>query len=317
MRAQQLVEHVGPDGLRLVDIDEPAGNGLVVVDLDAAGVSYPDLLRSKGEYQERNEVPYVPGAEAAGIVRSTPAGTGLQPGQRVAVLTPTGAWQETVAVHPHEVFALPEGVSTVTAAGILANYLTSHFALTRRARAVAGEVVLVHGAGGGIGTAALGLCRAMGLHSIAVVSGPDKAAAAHAAGADVVVGVDGWLDSVREHTHGRGVDIVLDPVGGDRFTDSVRSLAPEGRLVVLGFVGGDIPVVKVNRLLLRNAAVLGAGLAELFAHDPRYPQRQWQELSGLLSAGQLVVPPPPSSIWPTPGKHWPLWNPGLRSARSF
>ncbi|WP_433709381.1 NADPH:quinone oxidoreductase family protein [Nocardia sp. CA-084685] len=292
MLAQQLVELVGPDGLRLVDVDEPAGGGRVVVDVEAAGVSYPDLLRSKGEYQMKNEVPYVPGVEAAGIVRSAPADSGLRPGQPVAVLATEGAWQQVVAVHPRQVFSLPETITPVAAAGVLTNYLTGHFALRRRAKAVEGETVLVHGAGGGIGTAALGLCRALGLQSIAVVSGPQKADAARAAGADTVVDLNGWLDAVRDHTGGRGVDIVLDPVGGDRFTDSVRSLAPEGRLVVLGFVGGEIPVVKVNRLLLRNGAVLGAGLAELLAHDPGYPRKQWKELYQMLSDGKLVVPPP-------------------------
>nr|WSZ19749.1 NADPH:quinone oxidoreductase family protein [Streptomyces canus] len=292
MLAQQLGELVGPEGLRLVEIDEPDADGRVVVDLDAAGVGYPDLLRTRGLYQERTKVPYIPGSEAAGIVRRAPAGSGLVPGQPVAVLTPGGTWQQVVAVDPGQVFALPGTVPTISAAGMLANYLTGHFALTRRARAEAGETVLVHGAAGGIGAAALHLCRALGLRSIAVVSGPRKAEAARAAGADLVVQVDGWLDRIREHTGSRGVDIVLDPVGGDRFTDSLRALAPEGRLVVLGFTGGDIPTVKVNRLLLRNITVLGAGLAEVLPNDPGYPRRQWAELYPLLADGTLTVPEP-------------------------
>ncbi|MFF7647181.1 zinc-binding dehydrogenase [Streptomyces canus] len=292
MLAQQLAELVGPDGLRLVEVEEPEANGRVVVDVDAAGVSHPDLLRAKGLYQMKNSVPYVPGAEAAGHVRSAPEGSGLTPGQPVAVLAPGGAWQQVVAVHPGQVFPLPATVSTRAAAGMLTNFLTVQFALRRRAKAEPGETVLVHGAAGGVGTAALHLCRALGLRSIAVVSDRRKADAAHAAGADAVVKVDGWLEAVREHTGGRGVDIVLDPVGGDRFADSLRSLAPEGRLVVVGFTGGDIPTVKVNRLLLRNIAVLGAGLAELLAHDPGYPRRQWDELYPLLSDGRLTVPEP-------------------------
>lgn len=292
MLAQQLGDLVGPDGLRLVEIDEPAADGRVVVDLDAAGVSYPDLLRSKGLYQARNEVPYVPGAEAAGVVRSAPEGSGFTPGQRVAVMVADGSWQQVVAVHPRMVFPLPDSVPTLSAAGMLTNYLTAHFALRRRAKAESGETVLVHGAAGGVGTATLCLCRALGLRSIGVVSDQRKADAARAAGADVVVKVDGWLEAVREHTGGRGVDIVLDPVGGDRFTESLRSLAPEGRLVVVGFTGGDIPTLKVNRLLLRNIAVLGAGLAELLAHDPEYPGRQWAELRPLLADGPLTVSEP-------------------------
>lgn len=292
MLAQQIRSLDGPEGLTLVETEEPETGERVVVDIDAAGVSYPDLLRSRGRYQAVNDIPYVPGSEAAGVVRSAPPGSGLTHGQPVAILTAGGTWQQVVAVDPTEVFPLPATVPTTSAAGILTNFLTGHFALTRRAKAEQGETVLVHGAAGGLGMACLHLGAALGLRTVAVVSNAAKAEAARSAGADVVVAVEGWLDQVREHTGGRGVDIVLDPVGGDRFTDSLRALAPEGRLVVLGFTGGDIPTVKVNRLLLRNITVLGAALAEVLPHDPGYPQRQWAELYPLLASGRLTVPEP-------------------------
>ncbi|ROS44484.1 NADPH:quinone oxidoreductase family protein [Amycolatopsis thermoflava] len=291
MRALQLIELTGPSGLRLVEADEPSADG-VVVDLVAAGVSFPDLLQTQGFYQVKRPLPFVPGAEAAGVVRSAPPESGLRAGQRVAVLSFEGTWQQVVAVAPERVLPLPDTVSPAAAAGLPVNYLTGHFALRRRAKAEAGETVLVHGAAGGVGVAALHLCRAWDLRSVAVVSDARKAEVAAAAGADHVLLVDGWLDEARRWTGGRGVDIVLDPVGGDRFTDSLRSLAPEGRLVVLGFTGGSIPTVKVNRLLLNNTSVLGAGWGEMLRQEPASLRRQWDELYPLLEHGTLTAAEP-------------------------
>ncbi len=291
MRALQLTELTGPEGLRLVDLPEPQAGG-VVVDLVAAGVSFPDLLQTQGLYQVRRPLPFVPGAEGAGVVRAAPPGSGLRAGQRVTVLSFEGTWQQVVALEPERVLPLPDAVSLEAAAGLPLNYLTGHFALRRRAKAGAGETVLVHGAAGGVGVAALHLCRAWDLRSVAVVSDARKAEVAAAAGADHVVLVDGWLDEVRRWTGGRGVDIVLDPVGGDRFTDSLRSLAPEGRLVVLGFTGGSIPTVKVNRLLLNNTSVLGAGWGEMLRQEPVSLRRQWDELYPLLEHGTLTAAEP-------------------------
>lgn len=293
MQAVQLTETTGPEGLRLVDIAEPdAGTGAVIVDLHAAGVSFPDLLQTSGAYQLVRPLPFVLGIEGAGIVRSAPTGSGLTAGQRVAVLAAGGAWQQTVAVDSTSVFPLPDSVSLTAASGLLMNYLTAHFALDERARYRAGETVLVHGAAGGLGVAALQVAAALGLETIAVVSTEAKAAVAQANRANYTAPVDGFKDRVLELTGGRGVDIVLDPVGGDRFTDSLRSLAPNGRLVVLGFTGGGIPTVKVNRLLLNNTSVLGAGWGEYIRMVPGYPARQWTQLEPLLRSGDLHVPEP-------------------------
>jgi NADPH2:quinone reductase len=288
--AQQLTSLTGPDGLEPADLPAPeAGAGQVLVDVAAAGVAHPDLLMSTGAYQVRHPLPLVLGLEGAGTVRSAPAGSGFSPGQRVAVLGERGTWQQVVAVPPERVFPLPEGLSAETAAGFPLNHLTCWFALRRRARVGTGESVLVHGASGGVGQAALAVCRALGLRSIAVVRDPGRPLAVPA---DHVLGPDGWRDAVRELTGGRGVDVVLDPVGGDRFPDTLRSLAPEGRVVVLGFVGGDIPTVRVNRLLLANTAVLGAGLAEHLRLDPGYARAAWDELVPLVDSGRLPVPEP-------------------------
>lgn len=153
--------------------------------------------------------------------------------------------------------------------------------------------MLVHGASGGVGAAGLQLARAYGARTIAVVSAPDKEATAREAGADEVVLADGFLARVRELTGGRGVDVVLDPVGGERFTDSLRSLAVEGRLLVVGFTGGDIPTVKVNRLLLSNTSVVGVGWGAFLAGSPGHLQEQWAEVAGLLSEGRVRPVPGP------------------------
>ncbi|MGX7729159.1 NADPH:quinone oxidoreductase family protein [Rhodococcus sp. 2H158] len=292
MQAVQLTEATGPDGVRLVDLPEPDADGLVVVDLHAAGVSFPDLLQTTASYQVVRPLPSVLGVEGAGVVRTAPAGSGLTPGQRVAVLATDGAWQQTVAVDPKSVFPLPDSVSLTAGAGFLMNYLTVHFALDERARYRAGETVLVHGAAGGVGVAALQVAAALGLETIAVVSTEEKAAVAKANRATHTVAVEGFKDRVLELTGGRGVDIVLDPVGGDRFTDSLRSLAPNGRVVVLGFTGGEIPTVKVNRLLLKNISVLGAGWGEYVRTFPGYTAQQWAQLEPLLRSGALQVPEP-------------------------
>ena len=202
------------------------------------------------------------------MVRSAPAGSPVKPGDRVVGLTMiSGAMAETAVLSADRVFPLPDNVSFEAGAGLLFNDLTVYFALTVRGRLAEGETVLVHGAAGGIGTSTLRLAPALGAgRVIAVVSTEDKAEVARAAGATDVVLADGFKDAVAELTGGKGVDIVMDPVGGDRFTDSLRSLAPAGRLLVVGFTGGEIPTVKVNRLLLNNIDVVGVGWGA-WTHD--------------------------------------------------
>ncbi|MDI9917301.1 NADPH:quinone oxidoreductase family protein [Rhodococcus sp. IEGM 1379] len=293
MRAVQLEELTGPEGLRLVEVAEPVDSTGVVIDLHAAGVCFPDLLQTTGSHQMARVLPCVLGLEGAGIVRSAPAGSGLSPGKRVAVLTTEGgSWQRTVVADASSVFSLPDSVSLAAGSGFLVNYLTAHFALDERARYRVGETVLVHGAAGGLGIAALHVATALGLETIAVVSAPEKAEIATESGATHVVLTDGWKERVQQITKGRGVDVILDPVGGDRFTDSLRSLAPNGRLIVLGFAGGEIPTVKVNRLLLKNISVMGAGWGGYLKTDPGYLARQWNALYPLLESGVLQVPEP-------------------------
>ncbi|EIE99532.1 NADPH:quinone oxidoreductase family protein [Saccharomonospora glauca] len=297
MRAAQITTLDGPSAVRVTEIDEPLGdNGAVVIDVHAAGVTFPDLLQTRGLYQYRPELPFVPGTEVAGVVRFAPEGASVREGDRVAAFPGLGGFAETVAVSPDAVFAIPDTVSFVSAAAFPMNYLTVHFALTRRGGLREGETVLVHGAGGGVGTAAVQLASALGARVIAVTSSPEKSDMARRAGAHEVVSPDDFRAAVKDLTGGAGVDLVVDPVGGDRFTDSLRSLAPEGRLLVIGFTAGEIPVVKVNRLLLNNISVVGVGWGAFWTKRPDYLHRQWAELYPLVERG--VLDPPIGATYP-------------------
>ncbi len=290
MRAARITSVDGPDAVELAELPEPDadGGGKVLIDVHAAGVAFPDVLLSRGEYQMKPDLPFVPGAEVAGVVRSAPPGAGVEPGDRVAAFPVLGGFAEVVAAEPALTFRLPDGIDLLAAAGLPMNYLTVHFALLHRAALQEGETVLVHGAAGGVGTAAVQLARALGARVIAVVSSDAKAEVARRAGAHDVVRAEGFRDAVAELTGRRGVDLVVDPVGGDRFTDSLRSLATDGRLLVLGFTGGEIPTVKVNRLLLNNISVVGVGWGAYWVSRPDYPARQWSELVPHLESGALT-----------------------------
>jgi NADPH2:quinone reductase len=291
MFAHQIVRFTGPDGIEWTEVAEPAADRGVLIDVAAAGVSYADLLQTTGSYQMKVPLPYTPGMDAAGVIRSAPPGTGLAAGQRVAVLVPFGCWQEVLSVPAGRVLPLPEDIGLEAAAALPLNYLTVLYALARRAQARVGETLLVHGAAGGLGTAAIQVGRALGLRTVAVVSDEVKKQFAVASGADHAVLAARWLAAVRDLLGERAVDIVADPVGGDRITDSLRSLAPEGRLVVLGFSGGEIPTVKVNRLLLGNTGVLGAASREFFEQQPHTVAGLWAQLLVLRRAGALPDPP--------------------------
>ncbi|OBJ62078.1 NADPH:quinone oxidoreductase family protein [Mycobacterium sp. 1423905.2] len=293
MRAARVTRLDGPDAVEVTEVDEPSGDG-VVVEVQAAGVAFPDALLTRGLYQYRPDPPFVLGAEIAGVVRSAPDDSHVRPGDRVVGLTMlTGGMAEVAILAPDRTFKLPDNVSFEAGAGVLFNDLTVYFALTERGRLRAGEAVLVHGAAGGIGTSALRLASVLGASRvIAVVSTEEKGDIATAAGATDVVLADGFKDTVKELTSGRGVDIVVDPVGGDRFTDSLRSLAPGGRLLVVGFTGGEIPTVKVNRLLLNNIDVVGVGWGAWTGTHPGALTEQWAALEELLSSGKLSPPEP-------------------------
>jgi NADPH2:quinone reductase len=297
MRSVQVVTAEGPSGVRVSEAPEPVrGDGEVLVEVHALGVSWPDLLLSRGEYQLKPETPFQLGVDFAGVVREAPDGSGHAPGDRVACCLPYGGGADLVSVPTDAVFPLPDAVSLEKAAALPMNYLTAQFALATRAQLRQGETVLVHGAAGGVGTATLQVAKGYGARTVAVVSTPEKAEFVRALGADEAVLVDGFLAAVKELTGGRGVDVVVDVVGGDLMTDSLRSLGSLGRLLVVGFTGGTIPEVRVNRLLLNNIDVRGVGWGAFAMVRPGFMRRQWDELLPMLASG--VVDPPVATTYP-------------------
>ncbi len=300
MRSLQVSSLVGPRGVEVAEVPEPTPKDSdVVVEVKAVGVSFPDLLLSKGEYQMKPEPPFQLGVDFAGVVRSAPDGSGFAAGDRVACVLPWGGGAEVVALGPDSVFPLPDNVSFEAGAAMPMNYLTAQFALATRAGLREGETVLVHGAAGGVGTASIQVAKGYGARVIAVVSSDEKAAVARAAGADEAVLVEGFLAAVKELTDGVGVDVVVDVVGGELMTDSLRALAPLGRLLVIGFTAGAIPQVKVNRLLLNNIDVRGVGWGAYAMVRPGFMREQWQALVPMMESG--VVDPPIGRTYPFEG----------------
>jgi NADPH2:quinone reductase len=296
VKAIQIVKLDGPDGaLQIAQLPEPEpshpltpGAG-VLVDVRCAGVSFPEVLQTRGQYQVKPELPFVPGSEVAGVVRSAPANAQVKPGDRVAAFCALGGFAEVAVAPEFLTFALAPALDFAQGAGLILNYHTAYFSLALRGRLREGETALVHGAAGGVGTASLQVARGMGARTIAVVSNDAKRLVAEQAGADeVVILGEGWRDRVKELSGG-GVDVVLDPVGGERFTDSLRCLRENGRMVVVGFTGGSIPEVRVNRLLLRNLEVVGAGWGAYVMGKPDLNREIGAAVNRMVDAG-FVAP---------------------------
>jgi NADPH:quinone reductase len=281
VRALQVHDLVGPDGVAVADVPEPeAGDDQVLVEVRAGGVSFVDLLLSRGLYQLRPDPPFTLGLQLAG---TTPDGG------RVAAVS-FGAFAERVAVPAFAALPLPDDASFEEGAALVMNYQTAHFALKRRGRLRAGETVLVHGAGGGAGSAAVQVGKALGARVIAVASDERKREAARQAGADETIDAgEGWRERVKGLTEGAGVDLVFDPVGGERMTESLRCLAPEGRLLVVGFAAGEIPDFAANRVLLRNVDVVGVNWGGLAMARPEIVAEAVEDLIRWHAAG-LVAP---------------------------
>jgi NADPH2:quinone reductase len=288
MWALRLKSLGGPDSLEFVSVPTPTGGpNQVVIEVHAAGVGFPDLLMTRGQYQMRPDAPFIPGIEVAGIVRSAPGDAAVKPGDRVFANASLGGWAEVAVANPWVVFPIPDGM-TFEQATSMVNYQTAVFAFVERGGLKSGEMVLIHGAAGGTGTAAIEVARGYGARVIAVARGADKLRAAKELGAEHCVEAESdWLAEVKRITDNRGVDVVYDPVGGDRFLDSVRAMTTGGRLLIIGFAAGTIPEIKVNRLLLRNTSLIGAAWGEMIRHDPMMPQRCAKEIDRLFAAGKI------------------------------
>ncbi|MBA3300184.1 MAG: NADPH:quinone oxidoreductase family protein [Thermoleophilaceae bacterium] len=308
MRALQVTELTGPEAVTVTsEAPEPEVGDGVLIEVEAGGLAFPDLLLTRGKYQVKPDLPFTLGTEVAGTVAAAAEESGFAPGERVMAITFGGLAERAVA-EPHMTFRLPRSFSMEQGAGFILNYHTSHFALHRRGALKEGETVLVHGAAGGVGTAAIQIARGSRARTIGVVSNDEKERVAREMGADEVVRGDGdWLAAVRELTGGRGVDVLYDPVGGERFADSVRALAPEGRLLVVGFAGGQIPTVTANRLLLRNVSVVGVGWGEFAWDRPELMAEIGADLERLAQEGH---------VRPLVGRSYPLEE-GARALRDL
>ncbi|GAB09040.1 putative oxidoreductase [Gordonia araii NBRC 100433] len=286
MKAQLLREESGPGGLELADVDDPKpGAGQYLIDIKACGVCFPDLLMSRGLYQMRPPLPFTPGTEVAGVVREAPEGGRYQVGDKVLVFAGIGGFAEQMVAVPEQILPQPEGLSFAEGAAMGINFQTAIFALKLRAHTAPGEVVGVLGAAGGVGAASIRVAKEMGAKVIAIVHRRGAEQMLRDAGADEVVQLEeGWGDKVKALSDG-GVDVMIDPVGGDVFDDALRTVAPDGRYVVIGFAAGGIPTVKLNRVLFRNIDIVGAAWGEYIRTHPDVPAMLHDELIEMIDGG--------------------------------
>ena len=297
MRAIVARELGPPENLVIEEQEslEP-GPGQVVVDNRAAAINFPDLLVMEGKYQVRPPLPFSPGKEGAGVIKEVGDGVDrLKVGDRVMVQVEYGTYAQEVLADESQCYPVPDDVSFEEAAAIGIAYQTAHFALVARAHVKEGDKVLVTGASGSVGLAAMQLAKAWGCEVIAGLTTMSKEELARENGADHVIDVsgEGVRDSIREDIRkitGGGVDIVIEIVGGEVFDGSVRALNFGGSLVVVGFTGGTIPSFKVNYVLLKNIAVTGVNWAEYRDRDPAWVQRVQAELFDMIAAGKIHVP---------------------------
>jgi NADPH2:quinone reductase len=291
VRAVLCTEWGGPDGLSLGEVEPPeAGPGEAVIAVEAAGVNFADILMIAGKYQEKPAFPFSPGLEVAGVVESVGPGLSrIAPGQRVMALTSGGGYAELVRARESDLFVLPDEMDAVTAAGFPITYGTAHGALVWRAGLKPGEVLLVHGAAGGVGLAAVEAGKALGATVIATAGGPEKLAVAEAHGADHLV--DYRSEDIRQRvkalTGGRGADVVFDPVGGEVFDASLRAVAWGARLVVIGFAAGQVPQIPANILLVKNLSAIGFYWGSYRKHAPDLVTAQFAELFDWYRASKL------------------------------
>ncbi|HWA48558.1 MAG TPA: NADPH:quinone oxidoreductase family protein [Dongiaceae bacterium] len=303
MRAILCRELSGLDGLHLSELPDPGapGPGQVRIRTAAAGLNFADLLISAGKYQVKLQPPFVPGFELAGTVEAVGDGvTRFKPGDRVMAIPEHGAFAEIVVTATDGVYPVPQGMSPIEAAGFPIAYGTSYLALVEQARLQAGEILLVHGAAGGVGLTAVEIGKALGAQVIATAGGADKCAVAGAHGADCTIDYKSPIESERdirarvkalvaELSDGRktGVDVVYDPVGGAVFDTSLRVVNWNARILVVGFAGGGVPQIPANILLVKNVAALGFYFGSWRRHRPDLVARGFDALAKLYEARRL------------------------------
>lgn len=300
MRAVVCHELAGPKALRIEDLPTPSpGPGEVRIRVRAAGLNFADVLMLEGKYQEKPPLPFVPGMEVAGQIEACGAGVaGFTPGERILATLPWGGFAEEAVVGASQVVRLPDDVDYTTAAGFAIAYGTAHGALTWAARLRPGETLVVHGAAGGVGLAAVECGKALGATVIATARGAARLQVAREHGADH--GIDTASEDVaariRALSRDRGADVVFDPVGGDIFRASLQSIAWEGRIVIVGFASGEVPRIPAHRLLLANAHALGFYWGSYRRHDPARVHASFEQLLRWRAEG--LIRPHVSDVLP-------------------
>jgi NADPH2:quinone reductase len=292
MRALLCTEFGTPDRLAVQDVPPPRAPeaGEVLIDVGAAGVNFADLLMIGGQYQEKPALPFTPGLEIAGTVRSCGTGvTRVRPGDRVAAAVDRGGFAAQAVAREADVFAVPATMDIATAAGFLIAYGTAHGALRWRADLKAGEILLVHGAAGGVGLTAVEVGKALGATVIATAGEADKLAVAKAHGADHLINyrTENIRDRVKAICNGGGADVVFDPVGGTAFEASLRCVNWGARLVIVGFAGGQVPQIPANVLLVKNISAVGFYWGSYRRHQPALLEPQFRELFQWWQQGGL------------------------------
>lgn len=292
MRALVCKEYGPPGSLCIEVLDDPVpGEGQVLIDVAAAGINFPDVLSIAGTYQVKTPTPFVPGNEAAGTVLGVGDGvTRYAVGDKVIVNSKGGAFAEKCVSDQHLTMPLPDGLDFQLGAAFTVTYGTGYHALRQCANVQPGETVLVLGAAGGVGIAAVEIAKAMGARVIAAAGSDDKLAFAKESGADTMVNysTEDLKETVKALTDGNGVDVVYDPVGGDLADGAFRALAWHGRYLVIGFASGDIPKFQANIALLKEASIVGVWWGSWAAKNPRLQIQNMRDLAELISKGALT-----------------------------
>jgi NADPH2:quinone reductase len=300
MRAVLCKEYGPPESLTVEEVDDPkAGDGQVVVDVEACAVNFPDVLLIQNLYQFKPPLPFSPGAEVAGVVSSVGAGVdGVTIGDRVLASTGWGGLAEKIAVGAGTLIPVPDGMDFGAASSFLYAYGTSHYALKDRARLQPGETLVVLGAAGGVGLAAVELGALMGATVIAAASTDDKLKLCHEYGASMTInyGTEDLKARIRKLTGGVGADVVYDPVGGQYSEPALRSTAWGGRFLVVGFAAGEIPSIPLNLTLLKGCDIVGVFWGAFVGRFPEHHRRNIEELMGWWRDGKLR--PHVSSTYP-------------------
>ncbi len=295
MRALRVHEHGPIESLILEEAPDPVPKaGQVLVDVKAASINFPDLLVIGGTYQKLPPRPFSPGKDFSGVVAAVGEGvTSCKPGDRVCAQIEYGAYAEKCVVNAYNCHVMPDRMSFVDGAAMGLVYLTAHFALVERGQLRRGETVLITGAAGGVGLAAVQVAKALGATVLAAVSSEQKSELVKSSGADHVIRTDvpelreAFRRQVFEAVGKRGVDLVVENVGGDVFDASLRAVAWGGRLIVVGFAGGRIPEIKAGYLLVKNIALVGLQFSDYRDREPEKVQQAEQALFRLYEQGQL------------------------------